>query len=64
MNEAERIIEVTGYSEPVRITWHKDPTRHLLKASAVNANCKSIDARPSPLEKPSKGKRESRASED
>ena len=37
MNETERIIEVTGYSKQVPITWHKDPTRHLLKERAVNA---------------------------
>ena len=36
MNEAERIIEVNGYSKLVPITWHEDPTRHLLKQKAVN----------------------------
>ena len=41
MNENERIIEVDGYSEPVRIYWHKDPTRHLLKEKAVNARVNS-----------------------
>ena len=37
MNESERIIEVNGYSKLVPITWHEDPTRHLLKQKAVNA---------------------------
>ena len=41
MNETERIIEVTGYSKQVPITWHEDPTRHLLKERAVNAKSKS-----------------------
>lgn len=41
MNETERIIEVTGYSKQVPITWHQDPTRHLLKETAVNAKSKS-----------------------
>lgn len=41
MNETERIIEVTGYSKQVPITWYEDPTRHLLKETAVNAKSKS-----------------------
>lgn len=44
MNENERIIEVDGYSKPVRIHWHKDPTRHLLKVKAVNATTKRQDS--------------------
>ena len=48
MNETERIIEVTGYSRQVPITWHEDPTRHLLKIKAVNAKDSSdADAQPS-----------------
>ena len=47
MNEEERIIEVTGYSKRVPITWLKDPTRHLLKIKAVNAKDESdADAKP------------------
>ena len=41
MSEEERIIEVTGYSKRVPITWLKDPTRHLLKIKAVNAKDES-----------------------
>ena len=41
MNETERIIEVSGYSKQVPITWHEDPTRHLLNETAVNAKSKS-----------------------
>lgn len=41
MNETERVIELTGYSKQVPITWHEDPTRHLLKENAVNARSKS-----------------------
>ncbi len=37
MSEPERIIEVSGYSKIVPITWHADPTRHLLSQQAVNA---------------------------
>lgn len=37
MTEPERIIEVSGYSRIVPITWHDDPTRHLLNKKAVNA---------------------------
>lgn len=37
MDEDVRIIEVTGYSKPVKIHWLKDPTAHLLKIPAVNA---------------------------
>ncbi len=44
MKDNERIIEVNGYSEPVRIYWHKDPTRHLHSVKAVNAKIKSDDA--------------------
>ena len=48
MNETERIIEVTGYSKNVSISWHEDPTRHLLKERAVNARSNSdADAHPS-----------------
>ncbi len=49
MNQAERIIEVTGYSKRTPITWLKDPTRHLLKIRAVNAKDSSdADAGQSP----------------
>ena len=44
MDEDVRIIEVTGYSKPVKIHWHKDPTAHLLKIPAVNAKSKTDDA--------------------
>ncbi len=44
MDEDVRIIEVTGYSKPVKIHWHKDPTAHLLKIPAVNAKSKRDDA--------------------
>ena len=37
MNEEERIIEVTGHKVRTPITWLKDPTRHLLKIKAINA---------------------------
>ena len=47
MDEDVRIIEVTGYSKPVKIHWHKDPTAHLLKIPAVNAKPKGDDAPPS-----------------
>lgn len=43
MDEDVRIIEVTGYSKPVKIHWHKDPTAHLLKIPAVNAKSKRDD---------------------
>ncbi len=36
MNKSARIIEVKGRTEPVKISWHKDPTRHLLNETAVN----------------------------
>ncbi len=64
MNEVERIIEVTGYSEPVRITWHKDPTRHLLKQKAVNAKSKTVDTRLPDAVEPSNAEGENRVSED
>lgn len=44
MDEDVRIIEVTGYSKPVKIHWLKDPTAHLLKIPAVNAKSKTDDA--------------------
>ena len=44
MDEDVRIIEVTGYSKPVKIHWLKDPTAHLLKIPAVNAKSKRDDA--------------------
>lgn len=44
MNDNERIIEVGGYSEPIRIYWHKDPTHHLLKVKAVNEKTNREDA--------------------
>ena len=48
MNETERIVEVTVQNVRVPITWHKDPTRHLLKIEAVNARSKcEADAKPS-----------------
>lgn len=46
MDEDVRIIEVTGYSKPVKIHWLKDPTAHLLKIPAVNAKSKRDDAPP------------------
>lgn len=46
MDENVRIIEVTGYGEPVKIHWHKDPTAHLLKIPAVNARTKDDSAPP------------------
>lgn len=46
MDEDVRIIEVTGYSKPVKIHWLKDPTAHLLKIPAVNAKPKRDDAPP------------------
>ncbi len=56
MNENERIIEVDGYSEPVRIYWHKDPTRHLLKEKAVNARANSERSAAPAKSKPPIGK--------
>ena len=65
MKEAEHIIELNGYSKLVQITWHKDPTRHLLKEKAVNAK-RNGDAvtKPSRSETPSEGENNSRASTD
>jgi hypothetical protein len=37
MNDEERIIQVGVENVRTPITWHKDPTRHLLKVKAVNA---------------------------
>lgn len=65
MNEAERIIEVNGYSKLVPITWHEDPTRHLLRQKAVNAKSNGdSETQPSRSVKPSKGKRNSPAKTD
>ena len=53
MNEEERIIEVSGYSKRVPITWLKDPTRHLLKIKAVNAkDASDADAQPPQSDEP------------
>lgn len=63
MNETERIIEVTGYSKQVPITWHEDPTRHLLKQKAVNAKSSSDTInQPSRVDKSLNDKKDSRAS--
>ncbi len=65
MKQAERIIEVNGYSKLVQITWHKNPTRHLLKEKAVNAKRNGdADTKPSRSVTPSVGKNQSRASTD
>lgn len=41
MNENGRIIEVKGRTEPVKIFWQKDPTRHLLNETAVNERARN-----------------------
>lgn len=64
MNETERIIEVSGYSEPVRITWHKDPTRHLLKQKAVNAKSTPLAVEKSRPVDSSAGKQNKRPDEE
>ena len=65
MDETERIIEVTGYSTLVPITWHEDPTRHLLKEKAINAKSnRDSDTKSSPSVKASKDKKSSHASTD
>lgn len=47
MNLSEPIIEVTVENVRTPITWHKDPTRHLLKIKDVNAkDSNDADAQP------------------
>ena len=57
MNETERIVEVTVQNVRTPITWHEDPTRHLLEIKAVNAQSDSCaDAQPAQPDMPAKEK--------